>query len=161
MQYVVVILFIIFFSIPILLSIKNKTTKVKYKYKPYNDITEEESKFLKMLNNQRKSIGTQYLFVDDVASFVCYIHSMHMAQNGKSHDNYPERQRVLLEDGAYSVGEIVNSHNNINGLFESFMQSDEHRQTMLDNKYDTCGISIVKNNFNTMYCTVIFLKTIQ
>jgi len=127
---------------------------ITYDFKLAN-ISNIESTFLNIMNQQ---------LVHEVKPdvFACNLmrgHSSYMIEKGVvSHDNYPDRYIWLTERGGHNVSEIVAYGYSIpQTAFEAFMNSDEHKH-IFTQYFDLCGISIMADQNNNYYYSIIFIK---
>lgn len=144
----VVIFFISYSTIP-------KKKSARYYFEDYlSSLNDLEQEFWLLLSLYRDA-GIK---VDKLACNVAYSHSHYMATEKKvSHDYFEDRSLLLQEQGAQSLGEIVGAFSELKTVFKKFKQSENHNNTMLNNNYNCCGISIVLTG-SVYFITVIFIK---
>lgn len=139
----------------IFVNIKPKNKVIKYPMTQTHELSNKEAQFWILLSLERGGS----LKIDTFASDLAMGHNDYMIEKGiVSHDNYPSRQRVLMNYGALSVGEICAKNTDIDNMFQRFMESESHRRSMLNKKYNGCGISIIDNGRGVLYCTVLFIE---
>lgn len=148
----IAIIFAIFWSC----SKEEVTSNVSYEHKE-DILTLRESNFLSLINEYRRSHNLTELEPDALAGLEAYKHNVDMIIDGKpSHNGFPERQKVLMENGALKVGEIIGyGYSGIQGAYRAFIASDEHLK-VIKGDYNAVGVDIMIGEKD--YYTIIFIK---
>lgn len=133
--------------------------KKKYPFKIRNG-NDNIDAFVGLLNKHRNDNGRTWLLVDDYASMLAYDHVKYMMDGQKvSHDYLGLRRGELFIKGATNINEIVSGEfSTIETAFRGFKNSPSHNRAMLDDKVDTCGVSVRQDSGNKYYVNVIFFK---
>lgn len=124
----------------------------------YTDI---EYEIINLVNNYRTSNGLTKLGVLNIISKEAINHTNYMIETGDvSHYNFNERyQNLTTYASAKNVGEnIAYGYNSAQGVFNSWINSDEHRKIIENSNYTHFGISTKKNSEGRYYFTNIFIE---
>ena len=132
------------------------TSNVSYEHR-VDILTLKESNFLSLLNEYRRSHNLTVLEPDALAGLEAYKHNVYMIEDGQpSHNNYPNRQKVLIDNGALKVGEIIGyGYSGIQGAYMAFLASEEHL-SIIKGDYNAVGVDIMAGDKD--FYTIIFIK---
>lgn len=136
--------------------IKANERETYYFIDGYSEANKDEREFYELLLKHKASMN-QKILLDFTASNIAQIHSSYMVDKEKaSHDNFPDRLKMMIDLGATNAGEIVGNHTDIERMFKEFLESDDHRLKIENTTYKACGISILRTEKRMAFCTVIF-----
>jgi len=124
----------------------------------YTDI---EYEIFNLVNDYRTSNGLTKLIVLNIISKEAVNHTNYMIETGDiSHYNFNKRhQNLVTYASAKNVGEnIAYGYNSAQGVVNSWVNSDGHREIIENKNYTHFGISTKKNSEGRYYFTNIFIE---
>jgi hypothetical protein len=119
---------------------------------PAGALTSGESKFTSMTNAERSQRGIRTLVTYSDLVSVARRHSQKMADSGTIFHNNNLGNEV---SGWYVLGENVGMGPTVEDIQEAFMNSQHHRENILDRDYNQIGVGVVIKDA-TIYVTVVF-----
>lgn len=121
---------------------------------PSSASTATEADFISRINAERSSRGLGTLTEKSDLTAVARDWSEHMAAEGSiSHDpNMPGKV-----SGWTVLGDNVGRGPTVSSIHKAFMESETHRQIILDPQFNQVGVGVVKSG-STFYVTEIFAR---
>jgi uncharacterized protein YkwD len=133
----------------------NEALELKMNY------SEIEMEILDLVNDYRVVKGLSPLEKLDFISSVAKTHTTYMLTTGLvNHDNFPERnEKLVTQIGAKQVGEnVAYGYTSAQGVFDAWIQSDDHRKIIENENYTHFGISTECNANGRNYFTQMFVN---
>jgi uncharacterized protein YkwD len=119
-------------------------------------LTIEERKLLTYITNYRNQVAP----ADRSATLLARKHCDYMIENGlASHDNFPDRRRILLNKGAKSVAEIISfGQGTPEKALNAFVKSADHKKALDNKRYNICGICVKSDTDGRKYYVVLLIE---
>lgn len=121
------------------------------------ELSKIRQEMLKLVNAERAKVGASALVLDDRANQMAQDHSEDMAKNGYMGHNSPtygdyEKRAASNDIVTDNIGEICTGIvNSSSAAIQNWMNSDEHRISMLSTNYTKIGVGYCEG-----YWTVSF-----
>lgn len=125
------------------------------------NITQEESKAIALLNQDRQKNGLAPLIADSRLTQVARKHGKDMIdQNYFDHVNLQGQSpfdRLTANGISYrSAGENIATNTNVTAMEDAWMHSPKHRDNILNTKFTHVGIGLQRATDNTLYGVQLF-----
>lgn len=135
---------------------KSNPPNIVYIVEEKTDCTILEKSLVNKINEFRKLLYLNPLIIDVKACEIAKIRNQDI-QKEFSHSLFAKRAEILYIEGADTVGEnLAFGYKTISGVFNAWKNSKGHYMNLVGN-YDVIGISIVKDENNRMWYSIIFL----
>lgn len=112
-----------------------------------------ESKFVSLINQERKERGIKILVVKGDLTAIARKHSARMAADGTIYHNSNLGKEV--PGNWWAAGENVGMGPSVDSLHQAFMDSPGHRANIIDRDYNQIGVGVVVKD-ETIYVTEVF-----
>jgi len=126
------------------------------------ELSTEEATLLKLTNEAREKEKLEPLKANAILLKVARAHAANMARKGEMNhvlDGMNPSQRVRAAGYAYAeVGENIASGEDwsLEVVFKSWMDSPEHRENILNDKFKEIGIGLAKTPRGEIYYAQVF-----
>lgn len=114
---------------------------------------ESELGFLERINEARRRHGLRAVDLDPELSKVAQHHSYHMKTEQRLYHTPAEKLRERVTNWEL-LGENVGRGSEVDSLHRSFMESDDHRQVVLNEEFRFVGIG-VSHDEDQMWVTIL------
>lgn len=122
-----------------------------------NASTSLEADFVSRINAERSSRGIATVVVKSDLAEVARAWAQHMASQGSiSHD--PDLADKI--SGWTALGDNVGKGPTVSSIHQAFMDSETHREIVLDGTFNQLGVGVVKSA-STLYVTQIFARRVS
>lgn len=141
----------------IILRNPNRSKVVDVPYTPTPHIVDYHSKvLLELINNHRSNLMINTLVSEQKCYQLAHQHTEWMSSNQIiSHQSALARKQVILQSGFVVYGEIVaGGYNNIQSMFNGYLNSEKHREIVEHSQFKYLGISIITTD--KTYNAVVF-----
>jgi hypothetical protein len=128
----------------------NNNTIVNEEYQENEDeINNDEQQMTQLVNNIRSEKGIQYLTIDKELVKIAREKAKDMLQNNYFAHESPESGSIfnvmeVREINYYLAGENLAEARTIESAFESLMNSPEHRDNILESRYNKIGVGVIE-----------------
>lgn len=121
------------------------------------DTLADEQRFVELINGERRAAGSGPLIVISELVEGARTHAQRMADEGRIFHN--QRLGDII-DGWKLLGENVGRGGDIDGLHQAFMNSEGHRENLLNPAYDAIGVGVVWSE-GIPYVVEVFMDSIE
>lgn len=127
------------------------------------ELTEDEKKFLNLINSNRKNNGLTELKIDNTIQNVARLKAQDLERNDYfSHlsPTYGNIDSMLTSFGVtYSVAqENIAGNQNLSGAVEAWMNSESHKANILNNDFNYTGVAIIDSKTYGKIFVEVFAK---
>jgi uncharacterized protein YkwD len=132
---------------------------VEQTLKAGNKYSAIEVEVMKLINNHRKSIGLKQLTANDFISNQAKSHNAYMIRTGRfGHDNFSARYNAIYKElkKGYMGENVAKGQTTAKQVFNSWMNSKPHRESIEGRNYTLFGIAITADAKGVLYHTNIF-----
>lgn len=123
----------------------------------YADTASEELQFVELINAERRAAGAPELVVVGDLVAGARAHAAWMAETDRFEHN---KNLGDITDGWKLLGENIGRGGDVESLHRAFMQSDGHRQNLLNPAYDAIGVGVVWAN-GIPHVSQVFMDSVE
>ncbi|MCI8309312.1 MAG: SH3 domain-containing protein [Clostridia bacterium] len=114
------------------------------------NLSEEEQEFLNLINSNRKNIGLSELQVDPEIQNIARLKVKDLNENNYFSHVSPtygniENMFKTFNINCVSSGENIAGNKNLAGAVEAWMNSENHKANILNEKYNYTGVAIIQS----------------
>lgn len=115
------------------------------------ELTEEEKEFLNLINANRKNSGISELKIDSKIQNIARLKAKDLNENNYFSHTSPKFGNIDNMLGSFEISYIASSENiagnkNLAGAVEAWMNSENHKANILNEKYEYTGVSVVDSD---------------
>lgn len=143
--------------------VTDNTNEVSSEYANNTQLTEEEQEFLNLINSNRKNNGLEELQIDSDLQNVARLKAEDLKKNNYfSHvsETYGDVNNMLntFKISYKSSAENIAGNKNLSGAVEAWMNSENHKINILNEKYNYTGVAIIESDMYGKIYVEIFIE---
>ncbi len=124
-------------------------------------VTEQERIMIELVNDVRIANGLSSLKIDDQLTDIARMKARDMISNNyfdHYSPTYGSPFTMMKDQGVKYLlaGENLASSRTVQKGFEGLMNSPEHKENIMDNRYDSIGVGIIKGNTGKLMIVQLF-----